>query len=169
MQWRLGSVFCLLLGVSSDYVQPTTGQVTEVTCLVIGQAQPELTPSKRQKAGPACCIRIPIYFISHTFEFQSPVAKTDRLINHDKWSRTAWRCLVSSGQTKLAIEVPRNIAIPRPSSLVSWCLVHEVICKYSIRSNMLHWVDIWIDLADNWRHDTVTSKKKICSYSETDY
>ena len=47
-----GPVFCLLLGVSSDYAQPITGQVTEVTCPVIGQAQPELTPSRRQKAGP---------------------------------------------------------------------------------------------------------------------
>ena len=46
-----GSVFCLLLGVSSDYAQPITGQVTEVTCPVIGQAQPELTPSKRQETG----------------------------------------------------------------------------------------------------------------------
>ena len=48
-----GPVFCLLLGVSSDYAQPITGQVTEVTCPVIGQAQPELTPSKRQKTGSA--------------------------------------------------------------------------------------------------------------------
>ena len=47
-----GSVFCLLLGISSDYPQPITGQVTEVTCPVIGRAQPELTPSKRQKTGP---------------------------------------------------------------------------------------------------------------------
>ena len=47
-----GPVFCLLLGVSSDYAQPITGQVTEVTCPVIGWAQPELTPSKRQKTGP---------------------------------------------------------------------------------------------------------------------
>ena len=29
-----------------------TRQVTEVTCPVIGRAQPELTPSKRQKTGP---------------------------------------------------------------------------------------------------------------------
>ena len=36
-------VFCLLLRVSSDYAQPITGPVTEVTCPVIGQAQPELT------------------------------------------------------------------------------------------------------------------------------
>ena len=47
-----GPVFCLLLGVSSDYAQPITGQVTEVTCPVIGRAQPELTPRKRQKMGP---------------------------------------------------------------------------------------------------------------------
>ena len=45
-------VFCLLLVVSSDYAQPITGQVTEVTCHVIGRAQPEFTPSKRQRTGP---------------------------------------------------------------------------------------------------------------------
>ena len=47
-----GPVFCLLLGVSSGYAQPITGQVTEVTCPVIGWAQPELTLSKRQKTDP---------------------------------------------------------------------------------------------------------------------
>ena len=47
-----GPIFCLLLGVSSDYAQPNTGQVTEVTCPAIGRAQLELTPSKRQKTGP---------------------------------------------------------------------------------------------------------------------
>ena len=47
-----GPVFCHLIGVSSGYAQPITGQVTEVTCPVIGRAQPELTPSKRQKTGP---------------------------------------------------------------------------------------------------------------------
>ena len=49
---RPGPIFCLLVGVSSDYAQPITGQVTKVTCPVIGRAQPELTPSKRQKMGP---------------------------------------------------------------------------------------------------------------------
>ena len=47
-----GPVFCLFLGVSSDYAQPITGQVTDATCAVIGRAQPELTLSKRQKSGP---------------------------------------------------------------------------------------------------------------------
>ena len=46
-----GSIFCLWLGVSSGYAQPITGQVTSVTCPVIGRAQPELTPSKRQKSS----------------------------------------------------------------------------------------------------------------------
>ena len=52
--WRNepGPAFRLLLGISSDYVQPITGQVTDVTCPVIGRAQPELSPSKRQKTGP---------------------------------------------------------------------------------------------------------------------
>ena len=51
VSWRTGSgpIFCLLLRVSSDYAQPITGQVKEVTCPVIGQAQPELILSKRQK------------------------------------------------------------------------------------------------------------------------
>ena len=52
MTTRAEPIFCLLLRVSSDYAQPITGQVTEVTCPVIGRAQPELTPSKRQKIGP---------------------------------------------------------------------------------------------------------------------
>ena len=47
-----GAVFCLLPRVRWDDAQPITGQVTEVTCPVIGQAQLELTPSKRQKMGP---------------------------------------------------------------------------------------------------------------------
>ena len=50
--WRSGCVFCLLLRVSSDYAQPITGQVTEVTCPVMVRAQSELTPRKRQKTGP---------------------------------------------------------------------------------------------------------------------
>ena len=49
---RSGPVFCLMLGVNSDYAQPITGQDTEVTCPVIGWAQPELIPSRRQKTGP---------------------------------------------------------------------------------------------------------------------
>ena len=46
------AVYCFLLGVSSDYAQPITGQVAEVTCPVIGRAQPELALSKRLKMGP---------------------------------------------------------------------------------------------------------------------
>ena len=38
----IGPIFCLLFRVSSDYAHPITGQVTEVTCTVIGQAQPQL-------------------------------------------------------------------------------------------------------------------------------
>ena len=53
-----GPIFCLLLRVSSDYAQPITGQVTEVTCPVIGRAQPELTPSKRQKTGQIQCLEL---------------------------------------------------------------------------------------------------------------
>ena len=57
-----GPGFCLLLGVSSDYAQPITGQVTEVTCPVIGRAQPELTPSTRQKTGPGLLFPKEVHF-----------------------------------------------------------------------------------------------------------
>ena len=55
-----GPIFCLLLRVSSDYAQSITGQVTEVTCPVIGRAQSELARSKRQKMGPGmgCLLRM---------------------------------------------------------------------------------------------------------------
>ena len=47
---------CMIWAISVasriGYAQPITGQVTEVICPVIGQAQPELTPSKRRKTGP---------------------------------------------------------------------------------------------------------------------
>ena len=37
IQYWPGPFFCVLFGVSSDYAQPITGQVIEVTCPVIGQ------------------------------------------------------------------------------------------------------------------------------------
>ena len=46
------TVHMVRLRVSSDYAQPITDQVTEVTCPVIGRSQPELTPSKREKMDP---------------------------------------------------------------------------------------------------------------------
>ena len=58
---KAGLVFCLLLRVSSDYAQPITCQVTEVTCPVIARAQPELTPSRRQKR--ACHDRISVFYV----------------------------------------------------------------------------------------------------------
>ena len=50
--WTPGPVFCLLPGVIADYAQPIIGQIIEITCPVIDQAQPEPTPNKRQKTGP---------------------------------------------------------------------------------------------------------------------
>ena len=46
-----GPVFDRLLEVTSDYALPITHQVTEVTCPVVGRAQPELTPSIKKKTG----------------------------------------------------------------------------------------------------------------------
>ena len=42
-----------MLRVNSDYAQPITGQVTEVTCPVIGRAQPEITPARDRKQALA--------------------------------------------------------------------------------------------------------------------
>ena len=50
--WSGPLFVCLLLRVISDYAQPITGQVTQVTCPVIGRAQAELTLRKRQKTDP---------------------------------------------------------------------------------------------------------------------
>ena len=51
-----GPISCLLLGISSDYARPITGQVTEVTWPVIGWAQPEFTPSDTRKTSPGVTI-----------------------------------------------------------------------------------------------------------------
>ena len=56
-----GSISCLLLGISSGYAQPITGQVPEVTSPLIGWAQLELTPSKKQKMGPGLLFLPPWY------------------------------------------------------------------------------------------------------------
>ena len=93
-------VFCLLLGVSSDYAQPITGQVTEVTCPVIGQAQPELTPSRRQKTGPDHW-HVGIWFWTHThiglFIFFSQQVVTWAQLRNFTWtsSSTASRAPLS--------------------------------------------------------------------------
>ena len=73
-------VFCLLLRVSSDYAQPITGQVTKVTCLAIGRAQYELTPSKGQKMGPVHQRLIARLFSLYFFFFSS----SNRLVRSSK-------------------------------------------------------------------------------------
>ena len=80
-----GLVFCLLLGGSPDYAQPITGHVTEVTCPVIGRAQPELTPSKRQKTGPGEVSDVSLMICSHGswkyWQYQA-------ILTH--WGRDKW-------------------------------------------------------------------------------
>ena len=79
-----GPIFCLLLGVSSDYAQPITAQVTEVTCPVIGRTQPELTPSKRHKMGPAL-VKIFMESPSAKFFFSICMAGSCWYLVGDKW------------------------------------------------------------------------------------
>ena len=59
---RPGTVFCLLLRVSSGCARPITGQVTLVTWPVIGWALSELTPSKSKKMGPGLRLNIKTIF-----------------------------------------------------------------------------------------------------------
>ena len=73
--------FCLLLTVSPDYALPITGQVTEVTCPVIGRAQPELTPSKRQK-GP---VSRGSQVLLLTSEWNSPKSTSNRSSPNAGW------------------------------------------------------------------------------------
>ena len=63
-----GSVFCLLLRVTSGCARPITGQVTSVTWPMIGWTELELTQSKRQITGPGSSYRC----ISHSFCFVGP-------------------------------------------------------------------------------------------------
>ena len=90
-------------GVSSDYAQPITGQVTEVTCPVIGQAQPELTPSKRQKTGPG----------DTRFQGISSHDKDPVLLRYSRLSN--WRLLMNQrethSQTQTSICFPGKIFI----------------------------------------------------------
>ena len=48
-----------------------THQVTEVACPVIGEAQPELTPSKRQKRILNMIFKAGFHFAGRTFDSQS--------------------------------------------------------------------------------------------------
>ena len=82
-------VFCLLLWVSSDYAKPITGQVTEVTCPVIGRAEPELTLSKRQKTGPG--EQTAIMPVSTMW---SPLPAANYLIIPVSWSWSAFQIFV---------------------------------------------------------------------------
>ena len=101
-----GPVFCLLLVVSSDYAQPITGQVTEVTCPVIGRAQPELTPSKSQKRAVFLCICnrhdidhvLPKYSIVCTIKFkyqwQNCKLKCFKYAYVSQWQSRVWSVVV---------------------------------------------------------------------------
>ena len=79
-----GPVFCLLLGVSSDYAQPITGQVTEVTCPVIGPNTAWAYSKQETANGPRLwiytyCICLFFCFVLLTFfkfKFYTPGAFT---------------------------------------------------------------------------------------------
>ena len=69
------AVFCLLLGVSSDYAQPITGQVTEVTCPVVVDTKLTLSDPSHILADSSSSgesVRLPFgefYFVYFLFSF----------------------------------------------------------------------------------------------------
>ena len=107
-QTRTWHVFCLFLRVSSEYVQPITGQVTDVTCPVIGRAQPDLPPSKKQITGTdrELCAFSHTLFIPHLLDSDINVMNATRNITHMcsmvqilmRWRRTGSTYSVSPVQ-----------------------------------------------------------------------
>ena len=94
-------VFCLLLGISSDYAQAITHQVTGVTCPVIGRAQAELTASQRQKMGPAPFMNS-IWRFTRSNAFESQRSKCNNgypFITHVYMVIRLSRCFVISNNT----------------------------------------------------------------------
>ena len=75
----LGPIFCLLLGVSSDYAQPITGQISEVTCPVIGQAQHELTQNKRQEMAQVLLVSCSDLSSMSVYQYDNPRVMTSKV------------------------------------------------------------------------------------------
>ena len=102
-----GPVFCLFLKVSSDYAQPITGQVTEVTCPVIGRAQPELTLSKRQKTGPDL-LQVSVSTVASvpvSFRYKNLITTLKKLLKQRKILSMAIRFYLLLRKLQKSIEV----------------------------------------------------------------
>ena len=107
MPWNLINISSgphFLFGVSSDYAQPTTGQFTEVTCPVIGRAQPELTLSKRQKTGPGnglVSCSVPSYDLNNVDPFRMKPLRSKFNANFIKlqqfsFKKWIWKCYLQN-------------------------------------------------------------------------
>ena len=130
-----GPVFCLLLRVSSDYAQPITGQVTEVTCPVIGRAQPELTPSKRQKTGPG----VGLGHLSAYLELYPTVTRRLRILRTE--TRRPVRLLPSS---TLMLDAERNLF---PLMARRWTQSSFIVAIVFNRCPHSSWVELQVPMA----------------------
>ena len=120
-----GPIFYLLLGVSSDYAQPITGQVTEVTCPVKGRAQSELTPSKRQKTDPERRLHWAVNGLlpkapDHYLSLTSFILMSSWISNHihyEMWDEVTYPYPNSNGATTKVGELVSNFIPDSRSSL----------------------------------------------------
>ena len=132
-----GPFLCLLLVVSSDYAQPITDQVTEITCPLIGRAQSERTPSKRQKMGPGAG-----RYIASYGNYQKQQCHGDAMScpNFHRltqcWLRSIGSSLKGFNLLRQLQYIPRNMhtVFALPCFVV---IIHWLIFPYP--SGLLHW------------------------------
>ena len=117
--------FCVEI-VSSDYAQPITGQVTEVTCPVIGQAQPDLNPSKRQKTDPdqlTCSPPAPCLSLMHVCRANLSFWCLKRVSTH-------------SAAAMLRIWNSHAMTINKLIKLTWWCLNKQGLSQWTTSTYM---------------------------------
>ena len=122
-----GHIFCHLLRVSSVFAQPITGQVTEVTCPVIGWAQTELTPTKRQKTGPelswcwavVICANLSLVWIIRTTTSAARTIRRVQLWAHKPFVKWSLECHITQlTLSKLSVRCDMASTVPTVSFLL---------------------------------------------------
>ena len=125
-----GSVFCLLRGVSSGCARSITGQVTSVTWPVIGWAQSELTPSKRQKTGPGQCLKL-CWLHTHMF----PVVYGLIIIECHEFHM--WQHNVVSKNLTRCSENDNTLGWPRSENAnIGWMWPFQIMMHFMVHCNM---------------------------------
>ena len=145
LHWS-GPVFCLLLGLSSDYAQPITGRVTEITCPMIGQAQTELPLSKRQKTCPGTITTYYLHIDSHT-RSQWPPYLVDNFVpdpQPTKGDDVCWLpnictdCMIHLRRVLNQADCTQHLSAMLPSPQPNLSLT-EIVCFLDLKQNRYMW------------------------------